>query len=106
MKFDCGFACDCNSIIGLKEAKNVFVGKVTGIQKIERPYIRYEIEFSVTKVIKGKINTRTIVVNTPSLDDGGCGIPFGVNETYEVYTYLEETLLYTGDCTATKKLEE
>ena len=41
MQYTYTYSCDCISIIGLNEAKSVFEGKVTGIQKIEMPYIRY-----------------------------------------------------------------
>ena len=100
------YGCDCNFIIGMKEAYSVFEGKVIAIEKVESPNIFYKIRFRINKVIKGKINTKVIIVNTPSLDVGGCGIPFIVNANYQVYTYWEFQKLYTGDCTKTKILDE
>jgi len=101
-----GYSCDCNDIIGLRDATSVFEGKVIGIEKVESPYIYYQIKFRVSKVIKGAIKSKTLVVNTPSLDAGGCGIPFIVNAKYQVYTFIRYRKLYTGECTETKKLEE
>jgi hypothetical protein len=101
-----GYCCDCNDIIGLKDAKSVFEGKVIGIEKAEAPYIYYQIKFKVSRVIKGVIKSKTIIVNTPSLDAGGCGIPFVVNAKYQVYTFIRYKKIYTGECTETKKLEE
>jgi|GEM_PF-3528243 len=101
-----GYCCDCNDIIGLKAAKSVFEGRVIGIEKVEAPYIYYQIKFRVSTVIKGVIKSKTIIVNTPSLDAAGCGIPFTINGKYQVYTFIRYKKLYTGECTETKKLEE
>lgn len=100
------YCCDCIIIIGLKDAKSVFEGKVIGIEKMEAPYIYYQIKFRVNKVIKGAIKSRTIIVNTPSLNAAGCGIPFAINTTYQVFTFVRFRKLYTGDCTETKKIED
>lgn len=100
------FGCDCVTSIGMKDAKSVFEGKVIGIEKIETPFIRYQIKFRVTKIIKGKVSTPTIIVNEPSLNVGGCGVPFEINDNYCVFTYVEHKMLYTGNCTETKKLED
>lgn len=105
MNYSKSYSCDCITTIGLKEAKSVFEGQVVGIEKIETPYIRYEIKFKISKIIKGKITSKTIVVNTPSLNVAGCGIPFVINDRYVVFTYMDDKKLYTDDCTATKKLE-
>lgn len=97
-------ACDCNDFIGLKDAKNVFIGRLESIKKIEQPFYRYEISFFVDSSIKGpKLDKITINVNC--LQDGCCGYNFDFYSTYEVYTYYEGTLLYTGACTNTRKLE-
>lgn len=106
MQSSYSFSCDCITVIGTKEATSVFEGMVIGIEKIETPYIYYEIKFRVTKVIKGKIKSKAIVVNTPSLSVSGCGLPFAINDKYVVYTFIRYKKLYTGECTETKKLEE
>ncbi len=104
MQYSYCFSCDCVTTVGLKEAKSVFEGKVIGIEKVEAPNIRYEIKFRIVKIIKGKFRQQTIVVNTPSLNAAGCGIPFSINDKYVVFTYLDDKKLYTDDCTETKKI--
>lgn len=99
-------ACDCDSIVGKKDAKKVFEGKVLGIKRIEEPFIRYEITFQVSKMIKGKIKGRTIIVNISCLMVACCGLPFEINDNYIVYTFLDEDMLYTSLCTSTKKLNK
>jgi len=102
-----GYSCDCVSIVGLKGAKSVFNGKVLSVVRIEQPYIFYQIEFNVEQYIKGKKRKchKSIKVNVPSLQEGGCGIPFKVGERYIVYTYLEDKMLFTSNCTETRKIE-
>lgn len=99
-----GYACDCNSIIGIKDAKSVFEGKVIGIEKIETPNTVYKIKFRISKVIKGQIKSSVIVVNNPSMSVAGCGVPFEIDGSYVVFTFIRYKQLYTSDCTETKKL--
>lgn len=102
-----GHSCDCVSMIGLKDAKSVFHGKVLSVMRVEKPYIFYQIEFKVEQYIKGKKRKchKSIKVNVPSLQEGGCGIPFKVGDRYLVYTYLEDNMLFTSTCTETRKIE-
>ena len=102
-----GYSCDCVSMVGLKEAKSVFNGKVLSVIRIEQPYIFYRVEFKVEQYIKGKKRKchKSIKVNVPSLQEGGCGIPFKVGDKYLVYTYIEDKMLFTSNCTETRKIE-
>ena len=100
------YCCDCNTIIGLNEAKIVFEGELIQIKRITEPIIRYEITFQVSKIIKGKIQNDVIVINTPCLMDACCGIPFEFTAKYRVYTFEKEGMIYTSACTATKKITD
>lgn len=97
-------ACDCDSIIGIESAKDVFIGKVISIRRIESPFIRYEISFKISKKIKGDIRMKKIVVNVPCLLEMCCGIPFNKKDKYMIYTFLREGMLYTNLCTESRKL--
>lgn len=100
------FACDCVTVVGLKDAKHVFEGEVLKIRRTEVPYIRYEITFKISKTIKGDLVNDTLIVNTPCLNAGCCGIPFEVKDKYRVYTFIRYDKLYTGECTETIKLDK
>lgn len=104
-QYNFSHGCDCNTIVGMKEAKSVFIGRVIDVKRIDTSYIRYEIQFKVSKFIKGNVKAQIIKINTPSLNVAGCGISFSINDEYIVYTYLHNNLLYTGDCTRTRKLK-
>jgi hypothetical protein len=101
-----GRACDCELIIGLKESELVFKGKVLSIKRFEQPYIVYQIEFRISKCIKNKSKkcNKVITVAVPSLQEGGCGVPFEIGKKYLVFTYLEDQMLYTSICTETKEI--
>ncbi len=106
IQYNC-YSCDCNSVVGLKEAKSVFTGEVIAINKIDDSLLYYEITFKITKVIKGEIISQTIIVNAPGcLFDACCGIPFKLNDKYMVYTFLRKPFKheYVNLCTETKLL--
>lgn len=98
-------ACDCESIKGLKESAVAFRGTVVKVQRIEDPYIRYEISFQIDKWQKEAGNKKIIVINTPCLSEICCGIPFQIGETYIVYAYEEEKQFNTNLCWITKKIK-
>jgi hypothetical protein len=98
-------ACDCDSIKGAKDADAVFKGKVLKVQRMEEPYIRYEITFQITKWIKGKSKKRNIVIDTPCLLEACCGIAFQTGEVYQVYAFEDENRLETTQCWATRKIK-
>jgi len=107
IQFDC-YGCDCNSIVGLKEAKSVFTGEVIELKKIEDSLSYYEITFKLIKVIKGRIKSKTITVNAPNcLYDACCGFDFKLNGKYIVYTFLRKPFKheYVNICTETKLLQ-
>ncbi|MBL7725458.1 MAG: hypothetical protein JNK27_15020 [Chitinophagaceae bacterium] len=98
-------ACDCDSIKGLKDAAVAFRGTVVKVQRIEYPYIHYEITFQIDKWQKGADKKKIIVINTPCLSEICCGIPFQIGEAYIVYAYEEEKQLNTNLCWATEKIK-
>ena len=95
MQSSLSYSCDCDKTIGLKEAVNVFEGRVMGIRRIEAPYIRYEITFKISKAIKGALKSKTITVNVPCLNVGCCGIPFEMDSNYVVYTFMKNKKMYS-----------
>lgn len=97
------YACDCNNIIGKKGAKSVFTGTVYSINRIDSDFVRYEIEFVISKKIKGRIKTRKITINVPCLLEMCCGIPFKEGDNYIIYTFMRNGMLYTSLCTESKK---
>jgi hypothetical protein len=98
-------ACGCIQILSAEESHRIFQARVLKVEKIESPFIRYEITLKVTKRIKGKFETKRIIINTPCLEDGCCGIDFKVWRKFEVYTYIDQQKIeYTDLCTLTKKI--
>jgi hypothetical protein len=97
MKFSCS-GCDCIGIIGFKEANWVFEGDVRSIVKKNGIF---ELIFDVFKVIKGDIKNDSVKIYVTCLNEACCGKDFNFVERYEVYTYLESGLNYTGFCTET-----
>jgi hypothetical protein len=93
--------CGCRDILTFEQSHYVFRGVVTSIERIEEPYIRYDINFRVEKWKKGKRKTKSMKVSAPCLVDGCCGIPFELNKRFEVYTFKDEGLDYTNSCTQT-----
>ena len=104
MQFKSSNACDCDSIIGLKDAKSVFRGTVLSVTRIDSDFVRYEIVFKVKHKMKGKIRGKKITVNVPCLLDMCCGIPFKEGEVYIIYTFIKNDMLYTSACTESKKI--
>lgn len=104
LKIGSSNACDCDSIVGLKDAKAVFKGTVLSVIRIDSPFVRYEIVFKVKQKIKGRMKGKKIVVNVPCLLEMCCGIPFKEGENYVIYAYIRNERLYTGACTETRKL--
>lgn len=98
-------ACDCDSIKGLKEADAVFNGKVLKVQRIEEPYIRYEITFQVSQWIKGGKRNKTVVVDTKCLQEACCVIAFQVDDVYEVFAFFKDNRLKTTYCWETNKIK-
>ncbi len=99
-------ACDCDSIVGKKGAKTVFKGTVYSINRIDSDFVRYEVVFNVKRKMKGRIKGKKITVNVPCLLDMCCGIPFKEGESYIIYTFMKNGMLYTSACTESKKTEE
>ena len=97
--------CDCDKLIGLKEANLVFHGKVTAINKIDEPFIKYEISVRISKKIKGNPNHKTIVINTSCLLTSCCGVEFEVGKKYIIFTFTRNDLIYTSNCTMTRELK-
>ncbi|HEX7845453.1 MAG TPA: hypothetical protein VF476_06580 [Chitinophagaceae bacterium] len=99
-------ACDCDSIIGKKDAKSIFKGTVYSINRIDSEFVRYEVMFKVKQKIKGKIKGKKITVNVSCLLDMCCGIPFKEGDSYIIYTFIRNNMIYTSACTETKKLRD
>ena len=98
-------ACSCAPLpapaIALKEAKAVFVGRVTSIQKDK---LQQEVGFDVIKIWKGiSKNTATILTAT---NRAACGVNFEKNEKYLVYAFKNQgdENLRTNLCTRTRPL--
>jgi hypothetical protein len=100
--------CGCEESIGSKKAKTVFRGEVIKIHKVTAPINRYEITFINVKWVKGgDEKSDTTVVNVYCLMSACCGYRFLFTpHQYEVYTYEENGLLYTGACTDTYQVQK
>jgi hypothetical protein len=96
--------CDCSHLYTFEDSKYVFRGVVASIDRIEEPYIRYDITFKVVKWKKGKRKTKIMKVSESCLVDGCCGISFELNQHYDVYTFMRNNLNYTSSCTPTEKV--
>ena len=72
----------------------VFSGKVIEINKNSSSHTK-TVKFDVERTWKG-VSEKQVTVITGS-DDGNCGYPFMMNETYLVYSYGEDSL-YTSSC--------
>ena len=99
-------ACDCDSIIGKKQAKIFFKGTVYSVNRKDSEFVRYEIVFMVKRKVKGKINGSKITVNVSYLMDMCCGIPFKEGDSYIIYTFIRNGMVYTSSCTESRKLSD
>lgn len=95
-----GSCCNCAGTLGLSEAIHVFIGEVVAMEKKTNPQ-RIEITFTVRKYVKGPLKENTIKVNVCALEIACCGYAFNFYDVFQVYTYEENGLLYTGHCTQT-----
>ncbi|MES2702125.1 MAG: hypothetical protein V4649_05770 [Bacteroidota bacterium] len=101
----CCYACDCERLIGFKEAKIVFVGEVTAVMKSHFSNYQYKIIFTVNKKLKGKLKSKTVVIYTYGLDEAGCSFPFKIKDRYHIFAVQDENHLYNIACTATVKVK-
>ena len=100
-------ACDCTYLIGLKEAKAVFTCEVLSIKRIEQPYIFYEVRVRIKEVFKSNekcVADKELILSVPSLEVGGCGIPFEIQQQYIIYAYVEDGKLWSDACTNTRRI--
>jgi hypothetical protein len=97
--------CDCTSNIDAGSAKTVFVGEVLNVQRVNDATIGFAITFKVRSVSKGKVKTKEKIIFVESLTQAGCGVDFKLNQVYEVYTFEESGLEWTGLCTETRLME-
>jgi len=104
-QFKISNACDCDSLIGINDAKSVFKGTVLSVIRKDSDIVRYEIVFKVKKKIKGRIKGKRITVNVPCLLEMCCGIPFKEGDNYTIYTFIKNEMLYTSSCTESKRIE-
>jgi hypothetical protein len=100
------YACDCDSLIGKRDAKSAFKGTVYSINRIDSDFVRYEVVFKVQRKYKGQIKGRKITVNVPCLMDACCGVSFKEGDSYIIYTFVRYGMVYTSECTMNKKLRD
>jgi len=84
----------------LEQAKAVFAGKVTKIEKA--PEYGRLIHFAVSKTWKG-VDKKTVTVKT-GMGGGDCGYGFTKGKAYLVYCYGKKELS-TNVCTRTRSLD-
>lgn len=99
------FACDCSKILSKEDSKLIFTGEVLGVQGFDEPYRFYEITFKVLSKEKGNIKGDTVVICTPCLNAGCCGIEFENGKKFEVYTFERHERDYTNICTQTRQIK-
>ncbi|HEX3525695.1 MAG TPA: carboxypeptidase regulatory-like domain-containing protein [Thermoanaerobaculia bacterium] len=105
-------ACSCSFGPGAdqpcaayQEADAVFAGKVTGSSIVRGKPPHRVVHFAVLEGFAGATGT-TIEINT-GLGNGDCGYEFETGRSYFVYAWhIENRALWTGLCSATKKLAE
>lgn len=100
-----GNCCNCEGLLGISQASHVFIGEVTAMEKKAEPP-RIEITFTVSKYVKGPLKENSIKVSVPCLNAACCGYHFNFYDSYQVYAYLENGVLYTGECTETHVVEK
>ncbi len=111
LSFCSSYACDCNTISGLKECDVAFSGKVLSIQRVDSIIIYYEITFKVDTVFKGKITSKNVAIIMPCLQDGCCGILMHINDKFAVFAFNEDMgysigkRLQTNQCWETQKIK-
>jgi len=111
LSFRDSYACDCNTIKGLKECDVAFNGKVLSIQRVDSVIVYYEITFAIDTVVKGKISNQNVTIIMPCLQDGCCGIPMHINDKFAVFAYIEDVgynigkRLQTDQCWETRKIQ-
>lgn len=102
LAFDTGqyvYACSCVSRGGpspseaFEKSTTVFSGEVTEIDKNDSSPTK-TVKFDVQRVWKGVSGNQTTVIT--GSDDGNCGYPFVMNETYLVYAVGNP--LFTQSC--------
>jgi hypothetical protein len=99
-------ACDCDSLIGKKDAKSAFKGTVYSINRIDSDFVRYEVVFEIHRKMKGHIKGRKITVNVSCLMDACCGVSFKEGDSYIIYTFIRNGMVYTSACTMNVKLRD
>lgn len=93
--------CSCppnpDPLTALNYSSAVISGTVIGINQIS--LTEKQILFCVKNIWKGPKGTKYLIRTAPSLDS--CGYPFKFGLTYIVYSYTQNTKLWTSVCSRT-----
>lgn len=106
-------ACRCGEELSvteaIAEAPTAFVGRAMRLTIAYRPFEGrensyrevVECEFSVSAMLKGDLNAKTILILTSS-SGTACGFPFKIGDEYLVYARSGKKELETDVCTRTR----